>query len=260
MLQVLGCCFIAGGIRRTESKYDPTIASVMSALQTLAASALIVPAILYRSITHSVDGDKIDILDVSRGTSIILIVLYGFYLYFQVVSHKDLFQDDIGGDDDDDDDSEFEDPRGAAQKESHKGGEILGPTGAFVCMVAAIICVGFCAEFLVDSIESVVEETGMTTTFIGIVLLPIVSNAAEHVTAVIVSWKGKMNLALLVDLGSGMQVALFVTPLLVLISWGMGKPFDLHFQLFETVVFFVSVMVVNFLIRGGSSNYLEGIM
>ncbi|USW54615.1 Putative calcium/proton exchanger, sodium/calcium exchanger membrane region [Septoria linicola] len=259
ILLVLGCCIIAGGIRRSESKYDPTIASIMSALQTLAASALIVPAMLYWTMKRSAEGDTVDILQVSRGTAIILMVLYGFYLYFQLHSHKDLFQDDVGGDDDDD--SEFEgDPQGAAHKESHQGGEILGPTGAFTCMVLSIICVGFCSEFLVNSIESVVEETGMTTTFIGLVLLPIVSNAAEHVTAVVVSWKGKMNLALLVDLGSGMQIALFVTPLLVLISWALDKPFSLHFQLFETVVFFVSVLVVNFLIRGGSSNYLEGIM
>lgn len=260
---MLGSCFIAGGIRRTESSYDPKIASVMAALQTLSAASLIVPAILYRTITHSKGGDKIDILDVSRGTSIILIVLYGFYLYFQVVSHKDLFRDDIDGDDggeNEDGNSELDGPHGAAQKETHEGGEILGPVGAFVCMTVTIIAVGFCAEFLVNSIERVVEETGMTTTFIGIVLLPIVSNAAEHVTSVVVSWKGKMNLALLVDLGSGMQVALFVTPLLVLIAWGLDKPFSLHFQLFETVVFFLSVLVVNFLIRGGSSNYLEGVM
>ncbi|CAK1363595.1 unnamed protein product [Cercospora beticola] len=259
ILLVLGCCFIAGGICRSESKYDSTVASIMSALQTLAAAVLIVPAILYWTMQRSADGDTIDILAVSRGAAMILIVLYFFYLYFQLFSHKDLFREDAGNDDSDG--SDFEgDPHGAAQKESHQGGEILGPTGAFTCMIASIVCVGFCAEFLVNSIESVVEETGMTTTFIGIVLLPIVSNAAEHVTAVIVSYKNKTNLAMLVTLGSGMQIALFVTPLLVLISWGMGKSFDLHFQLFETVVFFVSVLVVNFLIRGGSGNYLEGVM
>lgn len=211
MHQVLGCCFIAGGICRSESKYDSTVASIMSALQTLAAAVLIVPAILYWTMQRSADGDTIDILAVSRGAAMILIVLYFFYLYFQLFSHKDLFREDAGNDDSDG--SDFEgDPHGAAQKESHQGGEILGPTGAFTCMIASIVCVGFCAEFLVNSIESVVEETGMTTTFIGIVLLPIVSNAAEHVTAVIVSYKNKTNLAMLVTLGSGMQIALFVTP------------------------------------------------
>lgn len=228
----------------------------MSALQTLAASSLIVPAVLYRTITHSGNGDTSKVLEVSRGTAVILIVLYIFYLYFQLVSHSSLFKDDITSDE-----NEHENATESTPKEDgHKGGEVLGPVGAVVSLVATTICVGFCAEFLVNSVDSIVEQTGMSKTFIGIILIPIISNAAEHVTAVIVSWKGKMNLALLVDLGSGIQVALFVTPLLILIAWAMDRPLSLHFELFETVVFFVSVLVVNFLIRGGGSNYLEGVM
>jgi Ca2+:H+ antiporter len=120
---------------------------------------------------------------VSRGTAIIMIIMYLFYLYFQLRSHTHLFQEDVG----EENDSEAGDPQDAAQKESQKSGEILGPTGAVVCLVLTTIFVGLSAEFLVNSIEDVVEQTGMTTTFIGIIILPIISNAAEHVTAVIVS-------------------------------------------------------------------------
>ncbi|KXS98881.1 hypothetical protein AC578_10858 [Pseudocercospora eumusae] len=259
ILLVLGCCFIAGGIRNRETRYDPTVASIMSSLQTLASAALIVPTVLYWNIQRSPAGDTIDVIDVSRGTAIVLIVLYIFYLYFQLFSHSDLFNDDTDEKKDDNAASQHQEAETNNQHES-KGGEILGPVGAVTCMVLTVIAVGFCAEFLVDSVDSIVEQTNMTKTFIGIILIPIISNAAEHVTAVIVSWKGKMNLALLVDLGSGMQIALFVTPLLVLIAWAMDKPLSLHFHLFETIVFFLSVLVVNFLIRGGTSNYLEGCM
>ncbi|KAK4493734.1 hypothetical protein PRZ48_014919 [Zasmidium cellare] len=259
ILLVLGCCFIAGGIRRRDTKYDPTVASIMSACLTLASSALIVPAILYSTLRDSADGDTIDVLAVSRGTAIILIVLYILYLVFQLRTHSGLFRDDGPEPEGEDYDNENLDPVHAQSK--HHNEEIettLGPIGALACLVVTTVFVGVCAEFLVDSINEIVETTSMSKTFIGLILLPIVSNAAEHVTAVIVSWKGKMNLALLVDLGSGLQISLFVTPLLVLLAWAMDKPLSLHFQLFETVVFFLSVLVTNFLIRGGTSNYLEG--
>lgn len=229
----------------------------MSALLTLASSALIVPAILYSTLRDSADGDTIDVLAVSRGTAIILIVLYILYLVFQLRTHAGLFHDDVP--EPDEDATEDIDPENTQSKHHNEEIEtMLGPKGALTCLVVTTVCVAFCAEFLVDSINEIVATTSMSKTFIGLILLPIVSNAAEHVTAVIVSWKGKMNLALLVDLGSGLQIALFVTPLLVLLAWAMDKPLSLHFQLFETVVFFLSVLVTNFLIRGGTSNYLEG--
>lgn len=85
-------------------------------------------------------------------------------------------------------------------------------------------------------------------------------NAAEHVTAVIVAYKGKMDLAINVAIGSSMQIALFVTPFLVILGWIMGQPMTLHFQGFETIIFFISVLIVNYLIQDGKSNYLEGAM
>ncbi len=126
-------------------------------------------------------------------------------------------------------------------------------------MVVTVV-VAVCAEFLVDSIDYIVQNSRLSNTFIGLILIPIVGNAAEHVTAVVVAYKNKMDLAIGVAIGSSMQIALFVTPFMVILGWIIGQPMTLHFQTFETVVFFLSVLVVNYLIQDGKSNYLEGAM
>jgi Ca2+:H+ antiporter len=122
------------------------------------------------------------------------------------------------------------------------------------------VLVSLCADYLVSSIDSIVEETGMSKTFIGLILLPIVGNAAEHVTAVMVAMKDKMNLAIGVAIGSSMQIALFLTPFLVVLGWIIGQPMSLYFDTFETAVLFVAVFVTNYLIQDGESNWLEGAM
>jgi Ca2+:H+ antiporter len=135
---------------------------------------------------------------------------------------------------------------------------LLKPIPATIALILITLLVAWCAEYLVDSIDSVVESTPLSRTFIGLILLPIVGNAAEHVTAIIVASKGKMDLAIGVAIGSSLQIALFVTPFMVIVGWIIDRPMSLNFGGFETVVFFVSVQVVNYLIQDGKSNYLEG--
>lgn len=120
------------------------------------------------------------------------------------------------------------------------------------------LAVAFCTEYLVDSIDSIVQQTGIGKTFIGLILLPIVGNAAEHVTAVMVAMKDKMDLATGVVIGSSMQIALFLTPFLVVLGWAMDEPMSLYFSTFETAELFVSVFITNYLIQDGESNWLEG--
>ena len=132
----------------------------------------------------------------------------------------------------------------ANTKEPEKA-KILSPLAAAVALVLITVCVAVCAEYLVDSIDSIVQTAHISKTFIGLILLPIVGNAAEHVTAVVVSMKDKMDLAIGVAIGSSMQIALLVTPFLVILGWIMGQDMTLHFETFETVVFFLSVLVVN---------------
>ncbi|KAK6344134.1 hypothetical protein TWF696_007777 [Orbilia brochopaga] len=250
ILLVLGCCFLFGGMKYKEQTFNSTVASTMSSLMAVAAGSLIIPAALYNSFNNNIDPIKnpdqyashnASILLLSRGASIVLLILYVLYLFFQLKTHTDLFSDEH------DDEEEPETPA-------------LSVWGAALVLVLVTLMVAVCAEYLVDSIDSIVAETKISKTFIGLILLPIVGNAAEHVTAVVVATKNKMDLAIGVAIGSSLQIAILVTPFLVVLGWIMGREMSLFFQTFETCVFFVSVLITNYLIQDGKSNYLEGAM
>merc|ERR1712225_102824 len=241
ILLVLGCCFLAGGIRYKEQTFNSTVASTMSSLMTVATSSLIIPATLYAVMSDNKSQDD-NIMILSRGTSIILLVIYVAYLYFQLKSHADLFDD------------------AEAQEAAGEDEQLLGPWSAGVLLVVVTLLVAVCAEYLVGSIDSIVEKAHISKTFIGLILIPIVGNAAEHVTAVVVAYKNKMDLAIGVAIGSSLQIAIFVTPFLVVLGWIMDRPMTLHFETFETVSFFLASLVVVLLIQDGKSNYLEGLL
>ncbi|TVY75960.1 Vacuolar calcium ion transporter [Lachnellula suecica] len=252
ILLVLGCCFLAGGIHNTrtgtasgiEQDFNSTVASTMSSLMAVASASLIIPATLYAALSKSNADTEGNILILSHGTAIILLILYVLYLVFQLRTHATLFDAEQAAEDDD---SEAEEAQ-------------MSPWAAAGVLVVVTLMVAICAEYLVDSIESVVETAHISKTFIGLILLPIVGNAAEHVTAVVVALKDKMDLAMGVAIGSSMQIALLVTPFLVILGWIMDIDMTLHFETFETVVFFLSVLVVTYVIQDGKSNYLEGAM
>ena len=231
MLLVLGCCFLAGGIKRNEQVFNETVASTMSSLMAVASASLIIPATLYAVMSDKQRDHGDNIMVLSRGTSIILLLLYVLYLYFQLKSHAKLFDAENGAED--------------GEGEHEEQPKVLKPWAAGVALVLVTLLVAVCAEYLVDSIDSIVETAHISKTFIGLILLPIVGNAAEHVTAVVVSYKSKMDLAMGVAIGSSMQIALLVTPFLVILGWIIGEPMTLRFETFETVVFFLSVLVVN---------------
>lgn len=120
------------------------------------------------------------------------------------------------------------------------------------------VLVAFCAEFLVGAIGDIVTQWHLTQTFVGLILLPIVGNAAEHVTAVTCAMKDKMDLAIGVAIGSSMQIALFVTPLTVIVGWAINVPMTLYFNVYETAVMFISVLIVNYLITVSNRILLKG--
>lgn len=245
ILLVLGSCFVAAGFHREEAHFSPLLASTLASLMAVATTSLIIPATLYASLQNSNADAKEGVLFLSRGTSIIMLLLYILYLIFQMRTHAKVFDQE----------------RQSGQNEEHESEpQILSPVAAGVCLIIITVLVAICAEYLVDSIDSIVETAHISKTFIGLILLPIVGNAAEHVTAIVVAYKNKMDLAIGVALGSSMQIALFVTPFLVILGWAMGIDMSLQFGIFETVVFFLSVLVVNYLIQDGKSNYLEGAM
>jgi Ca2+:H+ antiporter len=189
------------------------------------------------------ESTKAGILFLSHGTAIILLILYVMYLFFQLRTHSSLFDAENQAADDDEEEVAS-----------------MGPWPAAGVLVVITIMVAVCAEYLVDSIDSLVATAHISKTFVGLILLPIVGNAAEHVTAVVVAVKDKMDLAMGVAIGSSMQIALLVTPFLVILGWIIGQPMTLRFETFETVIFFVSILVVTYVIQDGKSNYLEGAM
>ena len=263
ILLVLGCCFFAGGIKYEQQKFNDVVASTMSSLMVVSTASLIIPATLYAVMSGTDANQDRNILILSHGTAVILLLLYVLYLFFQLRTHSKFF------------DAEGEGKQDGEQEE----GKVLSPLAAGVALVLITVLVAVCAEYLVDSIDSIVQTAHISKTFIGLVLLPIVGNAAEHVTAAVVAMKDKMDLAIGVAIGSSMQIALLVTPFLVILGWIMDKPMTLHFETFETVVFFLSVLITSYVIavrfpllsskmiqwkltdgQDGKSNYLEGAM
>jgi len=169
-------------------------------------------------------------------------VIYLIYLHFQLKTHSEI----------------FEEPHDDHHEEKHEG--LLTPFVATGTLFGISILIAICAEHLVGSIDSVVESLSINRAFIGLIVLPVVGNAAEYVSAMRAAAKGKMSLSLGVAVGSSMQIALFVTPALVILGWMMGIPMSLSFEPFGSIVFFLSVIVVEGLIADGDSNYLEGAM
>ena len=142
---------------------------------------------------------------------------------------------------DEEDDDEFEEPS-------------LSVIGAIITLTISTTLVAFCSEFMVSSIDGLTATGGVSTTFVGLILLPIVGNAAEHATAVTVAIKDKMDLSIGVAVGSSMQIALLVLPLIVVLGWILGKDcMTLYFDTFQIATLFVSVLLVNYLIQDGKS-------
>ncbi|KAI9346348.1 calcium/proton exchanger [Pilaira anomala] len=237
LLLVLGFCFFLGGVTRTEQKFNVTAAQTSCSLLALTTLSLLVPAAFSAS-TPDDQEDKEGILQLSHGVSIVLLIVYLLYLFFQLKTHTFLYEDE-------EDETEF-------------------PTTTLAFSVASLLViacvVSLHAEYLVGAIEGVVEHWGINQTFVGIILLPIVGNAAEHASSVTFALKDKMNLCIGIAVSSSLQIGLLVSPVLVLTGWAIGQPMTLFFEDFETVILFASVLIVNYLIQDGRSNWLEGVL
>jgi len=174
----------------------------------------------------------------------LLLFLYVLYLYFALRTHKKLFEPEA--------------QPGQDNEEEHE--PLLGPWSAAIVLVVVTLIISVCADYMVESIDALVATGNISKTFIGLILIPIVGNAAEHVTACVVAVKDKMDLAMGVAIGSSIQIALLVTPALVMLGWAIGQDMTLHFETFETIAFALSVLVVTYTVQDGKSNYLEGAM
>ncbi|CAO3594235.1 unnamed protein product [Absidia cylindrospora] len=236
ILLVLGFCFLLGGSTRQEQSFNVTAAQTSSSLLALTTLSLLIPA-AFSATSNTASEAKEGILKLSHGTALILLLVYILFLFFQLKTHTYLYEDEADED------------------------ETPSTTLSF-SVVSLIVIAGFVslhADFLVGAIEGVVESWGIDETFVGIILLPIVGNAAEHVSSVTFALKNKMNLCIGIAVSSSLQIGLLVTPVLVITGWIIGQPMTLFFENFETVVLFSSVLIVNYLIQDGRSNWLEGV-
>lgn len=239
MLLVLGAAIAVGGIKFEAQKFNRTAVRSSTSSLLLAAIALFTPTIFHLAADNRPGGwsPKTE-QQLSLGIAIILLVMYGCTLLFSLKTHKRLFS---SGEEREIDDS------------------VWPKSKAIGVLAVATILTAVLAEFLVGAIEEARLALGLTETFVGIIVVAIVGNAAEHATAVVVAAKNKMDLSLGIAVGSSLQVALFVAPVLVLASYAFGRPMDLEFTIPEIFAVIASVYIVSQISGDGESNWLEGV-
>ncbi len=247
ILLVLGAAMFVGGINRESQTFSRTAATAQSGMLLLALAALILPALfqlIHGGGLPSVEEARQDFspeLDhLSLGVAIVLILTYAAGLYFSLKSHRALFNPY------DEEDAE------------HEGGWTI--KRGLISLAVAGVLVGLMSEILVGSITETAEQIGLSEFFIGVFVVAIVGNAAEHWVAVLVAAKDKMDLAVNIAIGSSAQIALFVAPVLVLLSFVFGpEPMALVFNGYELGGVLFAVLIANFVTQEGESNWFEGI-
>lgn len=239
ILLVLGLSLMAGGLKFSTQRFNRAAAAMGSTLLMLSAIGLVVPALFhYMVVGRSVAHEQ----ELSLEISVVLFATYVLSLFFSLRTHKHLYV-------------------GQGDRESHNA---LGTGGwgrgkSLAVLLIATGLVALMSEFLVGAIAHTSREFGMTEVFVGVILVAIIGNAAEHSTAVLMAMKNKMDLALNIAIGSSLQIALFVAPILVFTSYLFGTPMNLIFTTFEVVSVVLAVLAVNLIVADGESNWMEGI-
>jgi Ca2+:H+ antiporter len=239
ILMVLGAAMLVGGWKRKELVFSRMAAESGSSTMIMAVVALVIPSI-YARVTEHRHPEHIE--SISLDISFILILTYAASLVFQLKSHKSLFRPE---------------PHGQEAEDAEE--PTWSMTRSLTVLVVAAAFIGLVSEYLVHAVGAAGEALGLRKVFMGVVVLAVVGNAAEHSTAILMARKGKMDLALGIALGSSMQIALFVAPVLVIAGHLMGQPLGLEFTTLEVVAVMLSVWAVAFLTHDGKTNWFEGL-
>ncbi len=235
LLFVLGTAMFLGGRKRERQHFNATAAKAACSMLLLATTALVVPAIF---LATDGKGNTGNIEPLSVLVAILMIAAYGANLLFTLHTHKHLYK------------GEEEDERSIAPKWSARMSVII--------LLGATVAVSVLSEILVGSITPVVAQFGWTQLFIGVIVVAIVGNVAEHFSAVTAAIKNKMDLSIQIAVGSATQVVMFVAPVLVLVSLFLGQPMNLVFDLFELASIIFAVFVTNAVVEDGESTWFEG--
>jgi Ca2+:H+ antiporter len=224
-------------------RFQATAARAQSTLLTLAAIALVVPAMF-----HAVAGPEGYPKErhLSLEIAVVLLVVYAGSLIFALKTHKQLFRGL---------------PSTEEAPETHEHEPAWSMKRSILTLTGATALIAWVSEILVGSVEQAAHTFGMTSLFVGLIVVAVIGNAAEHSTAILVALKNRMDLSLSIAIGSSIQIALFVAPVLVLLSYWIGpRPMDLVFTPAEVAAVIVSVLIVGQVASDGESNWLEGVM
>jgi len=264
ILAILGGCLIAAAYGNGILKFNSAVADALSSLMIITAVALIVPTVLHLTLdkTAQIEGK---IQSFSRATAVVLLVTYIIYLYFQLRTHKEIFldeADDVGAAS-----SESEDRQeGIGVREQESSQEDRPETSsqdlytAAVVLVVSAAAIMICTQYFIESLDATSKFTHFSKTFIAMILIPIASNAPECSTVIMASREKRINYAIGVIVGSILQIALFVLPVLVIIGWVLDKQMSLYFEMSQTSILFLAVLMVNQLLQDEKYTYFHGIM
>ena len=257
LLLVMGFSMLLGGLKFKEQTFQPTIARLNASSMNLAVIAILLPT----AVDFTSTGIEEPVLQkLSIAVAVVLMLVYGLTLLFSMKTHSYLYDVGIA--------EEAAAEHSLEHSAEHNSKPVDQPSEApseapdlklwVGVLVAATVAVAVESEFLVGTLEVASKQLGLSELFTGVIILPVIGNAAEHATAVTVALKNKMDLSLNVAVGSSLQIALFVGPLLVIIGAFMGQPMDLDFNNFELLSVVVAVLVANSISADGKSNWLEG--
>lgn len=240
LLLVLGLSLLAGGLKFRQQKFNTTAAQLGATMLALSAVGLLLPAVFHLIVRNNPTAKE---QNLSLEIAIVLFITYVLSLIFTLKTHSHLYVGALN-----------------VEEEEAIGTHGWSQTRSIVTLLFATTLVAVMSEFLVGAVEAASKSLGLTEVFVGVILVAIIGNAAEHSTAVLMALKNKMDLALNIAIGSSMQVALFVAPVLVFVSYIFGKPMNLHFSTLEVVAVVVSVAVVALIVQDGESNWMEGVL
>ncbi len=240
LLLALGLAILFGGLRYNEQTFQSGVARINSSSLTLAVIVLLTPA----AIQFTSDGLQPSTLNnFSYAASILLLTFYCLMLLFSMKTHKYLYL--VDGSDDE-----------PLESSEHKVNIGLQVVILLTCTVVLV----FVSDILVESLEKAISTLGLTSLFTGVILIPLFGGFVEYITCISFAIKNKMELAVAVAIGSSLQIALFVAPVLVLAGWVLGQPMNLSFNPFELVAVAMAVVITNSISNDGRTNWLEGVL
>lgn len=234
VLMVLGLSMLVGGLKYKTQTFNKQSIEVSSSMLLFAVMGLTLPAIFTYTVPAELLNTQYEGVSVIVG--VIMFAIYLMSLYFSFYTHKDIY----------------------AVKHEEEGTAKWSLNKAIMVLIGATVFIGIESEFFVSAVEPMTQAIGLSEFFVGIIVVPIIGNAAEHSTAVVMAYKNKMDVAVEIAIGSSLQIILFVTPVLIFLSL-LFTPMSIIFNMFELVALIASVLIANRVASDGESNWLEGV-